>query len=176
MVYNVAGLLRAHTGETRPVEVSAWPELGEPDVKLRVPVTGTLLLTRDPAGILVRGSLATRMALPCSRCLAPAEVDVSLELAEEFRPSVPLPGGPPVDRDPETDPANRLDALHQLDLGEVLRQALLLAVPVHALCRPDCRGLCPRCGADLNAGPCGCRPEPDQRWQALRELLDEDAG
>lgn len=176
MVYNVAGLLKAHTGETRVVPLEAWPELGEPDVRLLQPVRGDLRLTRDHAGILVLGRLTTRLRVPCARCLAPAESDVVVELAEHFRPTLFLPGGPPVEAELAdlADAATAIDAHHQVDVGEVLRQALLLAVPVHPLCRADCRGLCPRCGRDLNDGDCNCEPEPDPRWQALRALLDDD--
>lgn len=175
MIYNVAGLLKAHSGETRSEEFTAWPELGEPDVRLLAPLTGRLKLTRDFNGILVQGKFQTRLAVPCSRCLRPAESDLLVELAEHFRPTVFLPGGPPVEPVEEPDPATEIDELHQVDLAEVLRQAVLLAVPMHPLCRPDCRGLCVRCGQDLNEGPCGCEPEVDARWQALRILLDESA-
>jgi len=57
-----------------------------------------------------------------------------------------------------------------IDLTEAVREELLLAVPQYVVCRDDCRGLCPRCGADLNAGPCGCAPETDPRWAALTKL------
>lgn len=56
----------------------------------------------------------------------------------------------------------------ELDLRPAIREQWLLAVPAYAVCRDDCRGLCPRCGADLNAGDCRCPPAPDSRWNALR--------
>jgi uncharacterized protein len=100
----------------------------------------------------------------CRRCLAPVEVpfDGELELLfvdeeqalDEDAGCYVIPGTMPV-----------------LDLREALREELLLAVPQFVECRPDCRGLCPRCGANLNAGPCPCRPERDPRWQALSDLL-----
>ena len=53
--------------------------------------------------------------------------------------------------------------------------ALLVALPLKPLCREDCAGLCPQCGANLNEGPCGCEPDTeDDRWAALRELKLED--
>ena len=58
-----------------------------------------------------------------------------------------------------------------LDLRPALREEWLLAAPTFGLCRPDCKGLCPRCGADLNAGPHECGTgESDPRWDALRKL------
>ena len=50
-------------------------------------------------------------------------------------------------------------------------EQVLLELPMKALCRDDCRGLCPTCGADLNAGPCGCREEGDERLAKLKSLL-----
>ena len=56
----------------------------------------------------------------------------------------------------------------ELDLRPAVREHWLLAAPAFALCREDCKGLCPTCGADLNAGPCDCPPLSDSRWDALR--------
>ena len=62
----------------------------------------------------------------------------------------------------------------ELDLDGPLREALILEVPVVQLCRPDCRGLCPHCGQDLNEGPCGCTPPTgDPRWEGLKALKDK---
>jgi uncharacterized protein len=59
----------------------------------------------------------------------------------------------------------------ELDLRPALREEWLLAAPTFALCREDCKGLCPRCGADLNDGPHDCaQPEVDPRWEALTKL------
>ena len=55
-----------------------------------------------------------------------------------------------------------------VDLRPALREQWLLAVPGFALCREDCKGLCLRCGADLNQGPCNCEPDIDPRWAALK--------
>jgi uncharacterized protein len=57
-----------------------------------------------------------------------------------------------------------------VDLAPVVREELVLVVPEYVLCREGCRGLCPRCGKDLNAGPCDCRPEADPRREALDAL------
>jgi uncharacterized metal-binding protein YceD (DUF177 family) len=62
-----------------------------------------------------------------------------------------------------------------IDLAPLTREALLLNLPLAPLCREDCAGLCPRCGADLNAGPCGCgSDERDPRWAILDVLKEED--
>lgn len=59
---------------------------------------------------------------------------------------------------------------HDLDLRPALREQWLLAVPAFVQCRDDCKGLCPTCGADLNAGACDCAPATDSRWDALRTV------
>src|SRR2546422_5373463 len=61
----------------------------------------------------------------------------------------------------------------EIDLRPAVREELLLAVPRWVVCRDDCRGLCPRCGKDLNPGPCGCPPAVDQRWKGLAALKDK---
>jgi uncharacterized protein len=65
-----------------------------------------------------------------------------------------------------------IDEHHILDLSEVIRQGLWLAIPMEILCRPDCAGLCPRCGGNRNLGECNCdQAAIDPRWGALQALL-----
>ena len=59
----------------------------------------------------------------------------------------------------------------QADVEDLARTAFILDMDSRVLCRENCKGLCPRCGADLNEGPCGCTKEPDPRWAALSQLL-----
>ena len=60
-----------------------------------------------------------------------------------------------------------------MDLDELVRADLLLELPTKVLCREDCKGLCPKCGKDLNFGPCDCKKEIDPRWQALSDLFPD---
>lgn len=62
----------------------------------------------------------------------------------------------------------------RVDLDEVVSTAFVLGMDTKNLCREDCKGLCGRCGADLNLGPCACKPEIDPRWAALAQLLDDE--
>jgi len=67
--------------------------------------------------------------------------------------------------------------VESLEIGERVRQLILLALPLKPLCRPDCRGLCPLCGQDLNEGECGCKREaPDSRWEKLKALRENGFG
>lgn len=103
----------------------------------------------------------------CDRCLSPmiSSIRASLRLFCEKRP----------ERDRRTDVESREqdDGLlyhdgHVLDLREEVREVVLLEVPWHPLCRSDCRGLCPRCGKNLNEGDCSCPPQrAASPWDAL---------
>lgn len=125
---------------------------------------GTVNLTRTPQGLYAQGRLTGLVDHQCSRCLTDMAQPVSARLSELYH------------YPPETAPAEALtisDDAH-LDLTPVVREDLLLSVPMHALCRPDCKGLCPECGADWNEGPCDCpSDEIDPRWAGLADLLKE---
>ena len=132
---------------------------------------------RTSQGILVTGKLRTRLRLTCRRCLDLAEVKVELNLQEEFHPVVRIAEASLDDvPDEEYDEALLIDEHHILDLSEVIRQGLWLAAPMEALCRPDCRGLCPRCGGNRNLGECHCdETDADPRWAALQALLSTES-
>ncbi len=106
-----------------------------------------------------RGSLRTLVAGECRRCLAAVSVPVEADIRALFSQ----------DPDALDDPDSYTLAREatQIDLRPAVREELLLAVPQWVVCREDCRGLCPRCGNDLNAGPCGCAPATDPRWDGL---------
>jgi uncharacterized protein len=101
------------------------------------------------------------VATSCRRCLKDITVAVEAPLEVLFTEEA--------DSD---DPSARVIPARAtvVDLGEPIREELILTVPEYALCRDDCRGLCSRCGKDLNAGPCSCPPEPDARWAPLEAL------
>jgi len=140
------------------------------DIRLVCPVTGKVSLLRTDAGILVRGAVQTEVELACSRCLVGFVQQVIARIEEEFTASGQFATDRRETGEP-ADPALLIDELHTLDLGEVIRQQLLLALPSRPLCREDCAGLCPQCGQDINQGPCGCVKEPDPRWDGLHDLL-----
>jgi uncharacterized protein len=117
-----------------------------------------------------QGGLRTRMRTTCRRCLAGVEIDIAQEVSVLFTEDVTA-------EDPAAYviPANSAE----LDPSEAVREELILAVPDYALCSEECRGLCPRCGADLNSETCGCERASDPRWaklEAMRnELSDQEA-
>jgi uncharacterized protein len=109
-------------------------------------------------------------ALACARCLEPVPVDFGVEMEEVFVPTIDMATGKSITPE-EEDQALWIDEHHILDLTEVLRQNVLLELPMHVLCREDCRGLCPECGTNLNEATCDCRPDVDPRWSSLTDLL-----
>jgi uncharacterized protein len=171
MRFNVTDLLKAAPGESRTYAIDETVVLDDSEqVELIAPVTGSVRMTRDHAGVLVMGQLKTAARMACVRCLEPVDVELAMELSEEFVPTVFLPGGPPVAKRDEEDPATEIDEHHVLDLTEVVRQVILLALPLHPVCREDCAGLCPQCGINRNFGDCDCEPPRDPRWAALDAL------
>jgi uncharacterized protein len=153
-------------GEGRRVDLAADPgqlELGgERYVVAGEAVSARLDLSRTAAGYALRMRFTAQVSGPCMRCLENAEVAVEIDAREVDQPGAEDEElrSPYVDHD-------------ELDLSSWAHDALALAVPIQLLCRPECRGLCPVCGASLNqADPEEHRHEadPDPRWAKLREL------
>jgi uncharacterized protein len=112
--------------------------------------------------------------LDCSRCLKAFDQAVSSNFLVQFEEKperLTMTGADP--DDPEPSVAFLVDG--ELHLGEEIRQELELQVPLRPLCKPNCAGLCPRCGADLNNGPCGCDLTPQNSpFAKLKGLIKED--
>jgi len=120
-------------------------------------------------GIEVAGAVTARWQGDCRRCLRPVTGELVVDVRELYRPRLP---GEAADADEETYPLG----VDTLDLRPLARDAVLLNLPLAPLCRPDCAGLCPRCGGDRNDGGCSCPPEAaDPRWAALDALRDPGA-
>jgi len=170
--FNVAQLLKSEPGASREYDLDE--DIAGIDEELDVirPLTGRIRLLRTDNGILVTGHLQTAARVPCRRCLVPVVLPVEMDLEEQFRPSVDICTGATIPAEDGEDEVTRMDGHHMVDLTEVIRQNLLLAIPTSPLCRPNCRGLCPDCGANLNEESCNCqRQERDPRLAALHELL-----
>lgn len=105
----------------------------------------------------------------CDRCLEPVVVEVGCEFDQEF---VPYETGQQHDQVPAGGRDRSVISGDEIDLTEGLRQSVILSLPSKLLCRGNCRGLCPRCGRDLNKGDCDCGGEEiDPRFETLRPLL-----
>jgi uncharacterized protein len=137
------------------------------------PVAVSLELNRVADTVEVRGHLSVRLGLTCGRCLAEFEQAAAADFSCVFVPQPeerrhPTPG----DLELNAEDVGLLFYEGQvLETDEAVREEVLALVPYRALCRPDCRGLCPRCGTNLNTGPCTCPAAPvDPRLAVLSKL------
>jgi uncharacterized protein len=127
----------------------------------------------DEDSVHVRGRLTATLGLTCGRCLdaSTRTVDQALDLFY-----LPHRADAAVDEEDEVELSERDMVVayyrgDRLDLGETVREQLYLAVPMRHLCRDDCKGICPRCGANRNTAPCNCQPEePSLADPRLAEL------
>lgn len=173
ILFNVATMLQEAPGAMREVALrDRYLAVGS-DVELAGPVDGMVRLQRTNRGILLRGTVEAPLRRTCARCLEPYVEMVSLQLAEEYLPTVDPVRGAPLPAPAPDEEALAIDAQHQIDLTPVLHDELALTEPMHPLCRPDCPGLCSGCGRRLDVGSCDCaEDEPDPRLAALARLLD----
>lgn len=126
--------------------------LGEREFSLPPGIDYDLMLTNAGEGILATGILTTHVVGTCDRCLSPAEFDVSGEVDEYYLFEEPEDTGD--DDDDELD-FSLVSADNTIDLSGALLSTLVMETPFVVLCRPDCKGLCPVCGANLNEEDCG---------------------
>ena len=167
MQLNVGQQLRQPVGAVTVVDLEE-PLLSFDDTELRA-LAGSATLLRSDRGLLVTVHAKATVHERCSRCLGDASCPVDIDFEEEYVPIVDVISGAAVHLSEEDD-VFRIGPEFILDLREALRQYTLISEPAKPLCRPDCAGLCPTCGADLNRGPCDCPPHADERWQALAGL------
>ncbi|MBZ0169368.1 hypothetical protein MELA_00706 [Candidatus Methylomirabilis lanthanidiphila] len=135
------------------------------------PVEASLHLERDVTGILASGTFSTTAIIQCSRCSEP----VSVPISDSFTILYAEAGEAFDDEEVELSAAEMdVDVMQdqRLDVTKLLRENVLLNVPLQPLCRVDCRGLCPHCGINLNENTCECRvQEGDPRLLPLQQLL-----
>lgn len=164
--------------EAKAVQVDAeltpddpvWQQ-GDPVPSRALRVTGRLSAAGTGGGRFYwHGRLTGDVTIPCRRCLTDAAVHVQDESHVIFAEE-----GSEEAEDPDVYVLDERST--QLDLCPVVREQWLLNVPSYAVCRDECKGLCPTCGKDLNEGSCDC-PEaaeaPDARWDVLRKVQTKD--
>ena len=148
------GRLKSDPGSYENFDFMFSPSGSVEDCVLLSPVHVTGAVTYGGNMYLLSGRLTSKAALPCSRCLAAVEEELSLDFEEEFEERE-YPGE---------------DAV--IDLADIASQLWVTSIPMQPLCSGDCQGLCPVCGRNLNEGACGCPADStDPRLEALRSLL-----
>lgn len=142
-----------------------------PEVVFDRSVVGDVEVARRARTLHLRARVATTAPMVCSRCLARYRHQFALSLEEAFAVVAPRePAGGELGPEDFVLPLG-LDLV--LDVGEVIRQHLLLAVPMVPLCAPACRGLCPQCGVNRNEQPCACPERSDPRLEQFKALKVE---
>lgn len=160
-------------------EVDDQPDFSGSGVTVQGPVTGKLVFSNTGGLIVVRGDLKARVELECVRCLENYESDYDVDVSEQFKIHVgtwqPAYSDELVDESPEEDETGLPDDIFKeglLDLTELIRQNLLVILPLAPLCDEECKGICPGCGANRNRAACNC-PQEEQApsGSRLAELL-----
>lgn len=196
MQYNVAQLLKEPTGAIRLYELSEDLTGLDPELDVLGPLVGTLQLIRTNSGILVLGDLSTAVRATCNRCLEPIVLPVRFQLTENFRPLTEVETGRylrPDEYEGDTedleDEALLINEQHILNIAEIVRQNIWLALPMYPSCNWQGSGECPnlaKIGPDELADVRLLRDdepvepdakEVDPRWAALLKLqgkLDQE--
>jgi len=160
--FDVSALIQARLGTSLALPVDTGPQcLTDLEVGF---LRGTLRAIRVQDGLLVQGAVESQLGLECVRCLESFDFPVTLDLEETFR----LPG-----IRPSQDVFYKVSDDGWLDLAPLLREQAWIAIPMKSLCQPDCKGLCPECGANLNLEVCTCdRTKVDPRLALLKDLME----
>jgi len=173
MIFNVAQLMKAPVGTSLVNDFREEDIQLDDDIEVFGPIDGHVRMRRTNQGLLVDGWVELTLELSCNRCLKTFEQPMHVDFEEQFYPTVDVISGMPLDPFDE-DEIFPIDAHHEVDLTEAVRQNVLLALPMVTICREDCKGLCPQCGQDLNLGSCECKPEVDARLSVLKQLLQNE--
>ncbi|MET0648703.1 MAG: DUF177 domain-containing protein [Pyrinomonadaceae bacterium] len=160
----------AHTYRAEEVE------LEEEGARLLSDVAVEGSATRKGEQVRLRGTLRTEVELLCDRCAAPESAPLAVEFDTSFIPQeVEAVKAENVELQAEDLILSAYEG-GAVDLDELVREQILLALPSRHLCGEDCKGLCQRCGADLNRNQCSCEQgEVDPRWAALADLKNRES-
>ena len=186
MIFNVAQLLQEPTGSERWYDINEDVSVLDEELRFLGPLVGELLLLRTPSGVLVKGELSTAVQLQCNRCLTPLVTPVRFDVEEIFHTTTDVTTGRPLrvdeyegDIDDLDDAALLIDDKHVLDIREVVRQNIWLALPMYPACNWQGTGECapenrlPEIESVrlLREGEVDeIIEDVDPRWAALRQL------
>ncbi|MGB9181093.1 MAG: DUF177 domain-containing protein [Pyrinomonadaceae bacterium] len=157
----------AHTYETGEIVLDEEHArlTREPEIKGRV--------SRKAQEVSVAGHISAQAEVDCGRCLKSVSVPVETDFEVTYVPASDYAQEEDAAELHEEDLAQAVFDGGTIDIDELVREQVLLAMPTRALCVEDCKGLCPVCGADRNAEDCACQTsEIDPRWAALGKLVN----
>lgn len=140
--------------QVTPLRVAGWAEL----------------VSESLGEVRIQGHLSVEMEADCDRCLELARFPIETEFDLYYEPMTRLERAEEVEIGAREADVGFYEG-DGLELKEILRERVLLALPMQRVCREDCKGICPSCGQNRNEGACGCQPKPvDSRWAALKQL------
>jgi uncharacterized protein len=172
LYYNVSQLLKSDVGQTRVYDFQGEEPI-DLDEGVASKLSGRVKFILTNFGIIATVSAAATLHLTCARCLEPFHTPAAIAFDEEYRSTLDIATGLP-SRTPRSDASSLISQSHNIDLGEAIRQNLVLAMDLIPLCRDDCRGLCPTCGVNRNAEDCRCAPDEESSpFAVLQALLPE---
>lgn len=165
-------LVNLERGRAEFAHVYQPDELGSFDERVNViaPVNVTGAVRLAGPEVFVNGHIETRAQVACDRCLKPIElpIDVDFDLQYITGGAYESSGAAELSENEMSISVFDGDAI---DVDEIVKEQILLAVPTRMLCQPDCKGICPDCGIDRNTGDCACGTNKvDPRWAALKNL------
>lgn len=153
--------LLARPGTTRREELQVPVEVDLGDARVSGEVDADVTLTSLTDGVMLRGVSTAVADLACSRCLTRWSETSTASFEQIYR------------LEPLSEDELPIDQGGWIDIGEVIHDEVALALPRGPVCRPDCKGLCPTCGTDLNVDPCGGHGEDeDSPFAPLRDLFE----
>ena len=120
--------------------------------------------------VFVNGHVEARATVECDRCLQPVEAAVNADFALEYITGSEYESSGTAELTEAEMSVSVFDG-DGIDVDEIVKEQIVLAVPTRMLCREDCKGICPECGTDRNTGDCNCATSDiDPRWAALKNL------
>jgi uncharacterized protein len=144
--------------------------LEEPDLRLIAPIEIRGQVRRKGDEVEFIGNLTTTLETVCARCLKPVAIPFAADFDERFARSVSWGAEEQHELGSEDLNLSLFDGTG-IDLDQLVREQVLLAKPAQVLCREDCQGLCPVCGADRNSSGCACEAQQvDSRWEKLKDF------
>jgi len=168
MLLDLSTIRTPHERYDQEYSAGAFP----PDMAYRItaPVRLGFDVHKDGATFRLRGRVQTTLELPCSRCLEPFRWDVDEPFELTYEPRAAVAAAEEREISDEDFSAAVYDD-DQIDLEQLIRERIEMSLPMKPLCGPECKGLCPECGTNLNRGTCTCTHRwEDPRLAALKAL------
>jgi len=140
------------------------------DLTLTEPVIVDGRIRRKGLEVELLGNLRTKVAVACARCLKSVELPIEVDFTERFTPAVSWKDEEQHELSEEDLGLSAFDG-EGIELDDLVKEEIMLAMPGQVLCSAGCKGLCPNCGVDFNTASCDCSTKQiDSRWEKLKEL------